>query len=107
MRESTLRIMARIDALCLEDPATGSRRMVDDLANESIQISRDRVRNLMRRMGLCAIDQKPHTTVPGDPAKRFPCLVDLNQITAIDQIWATDITTIPFAERLPLSGRSY
>jgi len=51
-RESTLRIMARIDALYLEDACIGSRRMVDYLAREDIPISRDRVRNLMRRMGL-------------------------------------------------------
>ena len=52
MRESTLRIMARIDALYLEDPCSGSRRMVEYLAGERIPISRDRVRNLMRRQGL-------------------------------------------------------
>ena len=55
VRESTLRIMARIDALYLEDPCSGSRRMVDYLAREGIPISRDRARNLMRRMGLRAI----------------------------------------------------
>lgn len=87
--------MARIDSLYLEDPCSGSRRMVDYLARDGIPISRDRVRNLMRRMGLRAIYQKPRTTVPGDPAKRFPCLVDLTQVTAVDQIWATDITYIP------------
>jgi putative transposase len=32
VRESTLRIMARIVALYLEDPCGGSRRMVDYLA---------------------------------------------------------------------------
>jgi len=32
VRESTLRIMGRIDALYLEDPCSGSRRMVDYLA---------------------------------------------------------------------------
>jgi putative transposase len=53
-RESTLRIMVKIIALDLEDPCSGSRRMVDDLANDWIPISRDRVRNLMRRMGLNA-----------------------------------------------------
>ena len=95
VRESTLRIMARIDALYLEDPCSGSRRMVDYLAREGIPISRDRVRNLMRRMGLRAIYQRPRTTVPGDPSERFPCLVDLKQITAVDQVWATDITYIP------------
>jgi hypothetical protein len=87
--------MARLDALYLEDPCSGSRRMVDYLANEGIQIGRDRVRNLMRRMGLRAIYQKPRTTVPGQPSERFPCLVDLKQITAVDQVWATDITYIP------------
>ncbi|WP_231598251.1 IS3 family transposase [Synechococcus sp. CBW1002] len=95
VRVSTLRIMARIDALYLEDPCSGSRRMVDYLAQDGIPISRDRVRNLMRRMGLRAIYQKPRTTVPGDPSVRFPCLVDLTQVTSVDQVWATDITYIP------------
>ena len=52
VRASTLRIMARIDALYLEDPCSGSRRMVEYLAREGIPISRDRVRNLMRRQSL-------------------------------------------------------
>ena len=48
VRESTLRIMARIDALYLDDPCSGSRRMVEYLAREGIPISRDRVRKFMR-----------------------------------------------------------
>ena len=69
--------------------------MVGYLARDGIPISRDRVRNLMRRMGLRAIYQKPRTTVPGAPSERFPCLVDVSTITAVDQVWATDITYIP------------
>jgi putative transposase len=69
--------------------------MVGYLARDGIPISRDRVRKLMRRMGLRAIDWKPRTTVPGDPSERFPCLVDLRLVTAVDQVWATDITYIP------------
>ena len=95
VRETTLRLMARLDAVYLEDPCSGSRRMVDYLANEGIPVGRDRVRNLMRRMGLRAIYQKPRTTVPGQPSERFPCLVDLEQVTRVDQVWATDITYIP------------
>ena len=87
--------MARIDALLLEAPTSGSRRIVHYLAREGIPISRDRVRNLMRRMGLRAIHQKPRTTIPGEPSIRYPCLVDLNRITEPDQVWATDITYIP------------
>jgi putative transposase len=51
VRQSTLQIMARIDALYLGDPCRGSRRMVAYLTRNGIPISRDRVRNLMRRMG--------------------------------------------------------
>jgi putative transposase len=69
--------------------------MVGYLARDGIPISRDRVRNLMRCMGLRAIYQKPRSTIPGHPSERFPCLVDLNLVTAADQVWATDITYIP------------
>ena len=84
-----------IDTFYLEDPCSGSCRMVGYLARDGIPISRARMRNLMRRMGLRAINQKSPTTVPGDPSQRFPCLVDLSQLTAVDQVWATDITYIP------------
>ena len=87
--------MARIDALYLEDPTSGSRRIVHSLARDGITISRDRVHNLMRSMGVRAIYQKPGTTVPGRPSKRFPSLVDIDKVKAIDQVWATDITYIP------------
>ncbi len=103
MRASTLRIIARIDALSLEDPCSCSRRMVDYLAREGIPTSRDRVRNLIRRMALRAIYQKPRTTVPGEPSERYPCLMDLKQVTRVDQAWATDITYIPLLKGF-LSG---
>jgi putative transposase len=64
--------MARIDALYLENPCSGSRRM-----------------------GLREIYQKPRTTLPGGRSKRFPCLVDLSQVMAVNQVWATDITYVP------------
>jgi putative transposase len=38
VRKSTLRIMARIDALYLEDPCSGSHRMVAYLARDEIPI---------------------------------------------------------------------
>jgi hypothetical protein len=69
--------------------------MVGYLARDGIPISHDQVRNLMRRKGLRAIYQKPRTTVPGDPSERFTCHVDLGTVTAVDQVWATDITYIP------------
>lgn len=91
-RKSTLRIMAGIDALYLEDPCGGSRRMVDDLAREGIPIGPDGIQSLMHRMGLGAIYRKPPTPVGGDPSGHFPYLVDIKTFTAVDQIWATDNT---------------
>jgi len=95
VRAETLRIMARIDAWYLDDPASGSRRMVDYLAAEGIKVGRDQVRNLMRRTGLRALYPKPRTTIAGDPSERFPCHVDLEKIHAPDDAWATDISYIP------------
>jgi transposase InsO family protein len=38
--------------------------------------------NLMSRMGLQAINQKPSTTFPSHPSDHFPCLVDLKLVTS-------------------------
>jgi len=95
LRHPTLGIIARTAAIYLEDPANGSRRIMHYLAREAIAISRERVHNLVRSMGLQAIYQKPRTTVPGSPSESFPCLVDLDKITSIKKVWATDIAYIP------------
>jgi hypothetical protein len=92
VRESTLRILARIDALYSEDPCSGSRRMVDYLARDGIPICRDRARNLMQRMGLRAINQKPRITLPGDLSPRLPCLVDLSPGTCSAGSFLTALT---------------
>ncbi len=77
VRQSTLRIMARIDALFLDDQCSGSRRMFAYLSREGIPVSRVRLRNLKHRMEFLASYQKPRTTDPAEPSVRFPCLVDL------------------------------
>ena len=92
---SMLPIMDRIDALYLEDPYSGWSQMLEYLAREGIPIRRDHVRNLMRRMDLQVMYQKPRTTVSGNPSERFPCLMVLNQIMAVNQVWATDNSCLP------------
>ena len=61
-----MRVMARIDALYLENPCSDSRLLVEYLAWEGIPISRDRVQNLMRRTGLRGMYTKPRITTPGE-----------------------------------------
>jgi len=92
----TLRVLDRIDAWYLKEPAAGSHRMVDYLAGEGIEVGHDRDGHLMHRMALRAINQKPRTTSLGDPAERFPSLVELKKIALPDDIWGADITFISF-----------
>jgi putative transposase len=56
--------MARIVALYLEDPCSGSPRTVCYLAKDGILISRDLVQILMPSIGLRAICQKPPLPPP-------------------------------------------
>jgi putative transposase len=51
-----------------------------------------------RRIGLRTIYQKPRTKITGSPSNRFSWLVDIDKITSIDQVWATDITYIPMVK---------
>ena len=46
-------------------------------------------------MGYGEIDSKRRAMVPGDLSEHFSCLMVLNQVRAIDQVWTTDISSIP------------
>jgi hypothetical protein len=52
----------------------------------------ERVWNRMRRMGLLAIHYKPRMTILGSPCDNCPCLVDLNEVIAVDQACVTNST---------------
>ena len=52
-----LALMRRLDALYLEAPFFGSRRMVEALRRDGVRVGRHRVRRLMRLMGLEALLQ--------------------------------------------------
>jgi putative transposase len=55
----------------------------------------------MLRMGLRTIYQNPRTTFAGNPSERFPCLVEINEINTVDQVWGTEITDIPLRKGVP------
>ena len=56
---STLELMRRIDEQYLKTPFYGSRKMMVWLREQGYVVGRDRVRRLMRLLGLEAIYQKP------------------------------------------------
>ena len=59
-----LAVMRRIDELHLAYPFAGSRMLRDLLRGEGIEIGRQHVATLMRRMGIEAIYRRPHTSKP-------------------------------------------
>ena len=92
-----LGIMRRIDELHLNFPFAGSRMLRDLLNAEGIQIGRQHVATLMRRMGIEAIYRRPNTSKPALGHKIYPYLLRKVPVTRPDQVWAMDITYIPMA----------
>ena len=93
-----LAMMKRIDQQYLITPFYGSRRIKVWLGRQGHQVSRKRVRRLMRTMGLQAIYRRPRTSQPGPGHKVYPYLLGGMEITRPNQVWAADITYIPMAK---------
>ena len=70
--EDDLRLMRRIDAMHLQRPFYGSRRIRDWLCEEGDAINRKRVQRLMRLMGITALYPKKNTSKPGKGHKVYP-----------------------------------
>ena len=85
-----LALMRAIDEQYLRTPFYGSRRMA-----EQLDVGRERVQRLMRRMGIMAIYPKRRTTRPAAGHKIYPYLLRNVAIERPDQVWSSDITYIP------------
>jgi len=93
----TLAIMRRIDALHLEFPFAGSRMLRDLLGLEGVEIGRERVARLMKKMNIEALYRRPNTSKPAPGHKIYPYLLRGMTINRPNQVWAMDITYIPMA----------
>jgi len=90
-----LNLLQKIDALFLEYPFYGSRKIQSHLKRDGYAISRHRVRRLMKKLGIEAIYQKPRTSTPNPEHRIYPYLLRDMKIEAPNQVWCTDITYIP------------
>ena len=92
-----LAIMRQMDELHLNYPFAGSRMLRDLLRADGVEIGRDKVTTLMRRMGIEAIYRRPNTSKPAPGQKVYPYLLRGLGIDRPNQVWAMDITYIPMA----------
>lgn len=97
LRCGDLELMRRIDELYLEHPWMGSRSMADRLTTPDAPVGRERVRRLMRKMGIESLAPKPGTSKRQPRHPVYPYLLRGVTIDRSNQVWATDITYIPMA----------
>jgi len=94
-KASDLAVMRVIDEQYTRTPFYGVERMTVSLQRMGITIGHNRVRRLMRLMGLEAIYPKPRLSVPGGPEHRiYPYLLRGLRIERPNQVWSADITYI-------------
>jgi putative transposase len=92
-----LAVMRRIDELHLDYPFAGSRMLRDLLRGEGVEIGRQRVARMMKRMGIEALYRRPNTSKPTPGHKIYPYLLRSVAVERPNQVWAMDITYIPMA----------
>jgi len=75
----------------------GSRSLRDQLQRDGHPVGRDRVRRLMRCMGLHAVYRRPRTTIPDQSHRIYPYRLRGLSIDRPNQVWAADVTYLPMA----------
>ena len=101
--EAELAIMRRIDVLHLDYPFAGSRMLRDLLRGEGVDIGREMVRTMMRRMGIEALYRRPNTSKVCPGHKIYPYLLRGLAVERANQVWAMDITYPTFRRPAALS----
>ena len=95
--EEDLRLMRLLDQEYTAHPFLGSRRLTEWLIRQGEAVNRKRVQRLLRVMGLEAIYPKPKRSTAGRGHRIYPYLLRNVSIQRPDQVWSTDITSVPLA----------
>ena len=96
--KETLEIMGLLDKEHTRHPFYGVPKMTEFLKRKGYKIGPDKVRTLLRMMGLEAIYPKPKTSIPNKQHKIYPYLLKDVKITRPNQVWSADITYIKLDE---------
>jgi putative transposase len=89
-----LQYMRWLDEEYTRHPFYGVRKMTAWLQQRGQAVGLDRVRRLLRGMGLMAVYAKPRLSLNPLAHKRFPYLLKGLAIVRPNQVWSTDITYI-------------
>ena len=94
--ETSADITDRIEAICLEFPGYGYRRVTKQLQHEGKAINHKKVLRLMRESDLlCRVRRKwIKTTDSKHPFARYPNLIKGMVVSGMNQAWLADITYI-------------
>lgn len=86
----------KIEAICLEFPRYGYRRVTHQLKHDGCQINHKKVLRLMRESDLlCRVKRKwVKTTDSRHHFPRYPNLIKGMAISRLNQVWLSDITYI-------------
>lgn len=86
----------RIEAICLEFPRYGYRRVTHQLRHEGWNVNHKKVLRLMRESDLlCRVKRKwVKTTDSSHSFPRYPNLIKGIVISRLNQVWLADITYI-------------
>lgn len=88
--------MAGIDRIHNEMPATGARKMAKMLCADGLPTTRYEATRLMEMMNIRCIYPRPNLSRPSKRHKAFPYLLRNKRIWLPNQVWAIDITYIPY-----------
>lgn len=105
--EDDLKLMRRIDELHMDYPFAGSRMMKGLLRQDGFTAGRLHVATLMKTMGVEALYRRPNTSKPAPGHKVFPYLLRKLSVPRPNQVWAMDITYIPWPAGSSISWRCW
>lgn len=97
LRVAEVELMRQIDEIHLLYPFYGSRNIRNELWSRGYKVGRDKVRRLMRRMGIEALYVKPKLSWMNPKHAKYPYLLRDLQISRANQVWCADITYLPMA----------
>jgi putative transposase len=98
LNERDRELMRLIDEIHMAYPFYGSRKIRDELWSKGYELGRDKVRGLMRRMGIEALYVKPRLSSAHPGHVKYPYLLRGIEITRANHVWTADITYIPMAK---------